>query len=147
MTNSILLAVNDSMNSRAAVDYIVNLALCPDDSSITLLHILRKPSAGEELMGKKFMNEQPDKFQAILEKAKNNLIEGGYHPNSIKAKIITEPYSTVSDGIIDQFKKGDYSMVMIGRKRMSKAEEFVLGDPSIRLVRALEGTAVMVVKS
>ncbi len=38
-------------------------------------------------------------------------------------------------------------MVVIGRKRMSKAEEFVLGDPSIKLVRVLEGAAVLVVKS
>jgi hypothetical protein len=29
---------------------------------------------------------------------------------------------------------------------MSKAEEFVMGDVSIKLVRALEGTAVLVVK-
>jgi hypothetical protein len=35
---------------------------------------------------------------------------------------------------------------VIGRKKMSKTEEFVVGDTSIRLVRALEGTAVLVVK-
>ena len=37
-------------------------------------------------------------------------------------------------------------MVIIGRKRMSKAEEFVLGDISIKLVRALEGVAIVIVK-
>ncbi len=38
-------------------------------------------------------------------------------------------------------------MVVIGRKRMSKAEEFVMGDVSVKLVRALEGAAVLVVTS
>ena len=38
-------------------------------------------------------------------------------------------------------------MVVIGRKKMSKAEEFVLGDPSVKLVRALENTAIVVIKS
>jgi hypothetical protein len=52
----------------------------------------------------------------------------------------------VGEGIIDQVSEGQYNMVVIGRKKMSKAEEFVLGDPSIRLVRALEGIAVTVVK-
>jgi hypothetical protein len=38
-------------------------------------------------------------------------------------------------------------MVVIGRKRMSKAEEFVMGDISIKLIRALENAAVLVVTS
>ena len=50
-------------------------------------------------------------------------------------------------GIMDLFKKGAYNMVVIGRKRMSKAEEFVLGDPSVKLVRSLEGVAIVIIKS
>jgi nucleotide-binding universal stress UspA family protein len=61
-------------------------------------------------------------------------------------KIVPTPYPTVADGLIDQFVKGDFNMVVIGRKKKSKAEEFVLGDTSIRLVRTLEGTAILVVK-
>ena len=38
-------------------------------------------------------------------------------------------------------------MVVIGRKRMSKAEEFVMGDPSIKLIRALQGASILVIKS
>ena len=49
--------------------------------------------------------------------------------------------------IIDQHKKQKYDMVVIGRKSMSKAEEFVMGDISIKLIRQLEGVAVLVVKS
>ena len=65
--------------------------------------------------------------------------------NAVKIKLIEDPYTTVAEGIIDQFKKGHYSMVVIGRKRMSKAEEFVKGDISVKLVRALTGAAVLVV--
>ena len=38
-----------------------------------------------------------------------------------------------AEGIIDQFSQGDYSQVVIGRNRMSKAEEFVKGDVSIHI--------------
>jgi hypothetical protein len=38
-------------------------------------------------------------------------------------------------------------MVVIGRKDMSKAEEFVMGDASVKLIRELQGTAVLVIKS
>ncbi len=98
-------------------------------------------------MGKKFTQALPTRYSLLLDKASETLIENGFDPNHIKIQMVTEPYQTIADGIIDQFKKGDYDMVVIGRKRMSKAEEFVLGDVSVRLVRALEGAAVLVVKS
>ena len=61
--------------------------------------------------------------------------------------MVNEPYLTIADGIIDQCKKQHFDLVIIGRQRMSKAEEFVKGDVSIKLVRALEGTAILVIKS
>lgn len=146
MGNTILVALNDSTSSRTVLDYLINLALCPDDLRVILLHVFRKPSGGEELMGRKYMNQQPAKYRGILEDARNQLVEKGLFPENIEIILVTEPYPTIADGIIDQANKLKPTMVMIGRKRMSKAEEFVLGDASIKLVRALEGMAVLVVK-
>ncbi|GAB6095469.1 hypothetical protein JCM14469_17210 [Desulfatiferula olefinivorans] len=146
MGNTILVALNDSMSSRGVLDYLIRLSLCPDDLRVILLHVFRKPSGGEELMGKKYMNQQPAKYKKILEDAKNELVEKGLFPENIEIHLVTEPYPTIADGIIDQAQQLKPTMVMIGRKRMSKAEEFVLGDVSIKLVRALEGMAVLVVK-
>ena len=98
-------------------------------------------------MGKEFMAKQPERLKAVLEKAKDKLVEHGFISDKIEIELVSEGYQTVGDGIIDRFSKGDYDMVVIGRKRMSKAEEFVLGDPSVKLIRALEKTAVIVVKS
>ncbi len=140
-----LIAMDDSVSSRAAVDFIADLAICPEAVNITLLHVFRKPSAGEELMGEKFMREQPTRYLNAMEKARDKLVEKGCNPKTIKIQLIEDPYDTVAEGIIDQFNKGEYSMVVIGRRRMSKAEEFVRGDVSVKLVRALKGTAVLVV--
>ena len=147
MKNSMLIAMNDSASSRAAVDFIADLAICPEEVDITLLHVFRKPSAGEELMGEKFMKEEPTRYLKVMEKARDKLVEKGCNPKTVQIKLITEPYPTVAEGIIDQFSKGDSSLVVIGRKRMSKAEEFVRGDVSVKLVRALRGAAVLVVTS
>lgn len=145
--NSILVAVNDSISSRGVIDFLCRLPFCHQDIDITLFHVFRKPVAGEELMGKQFMAKQPERLKAILEKAKDKLVEHGYVSDNIKIELVSEGYLTVGDGIIDRFSRGDYQMVVIGRKRMSKAEEFVLGDPSVKLIRTLEKTAVIVVKS
>ncbi|SPD75261.1 UspA domain protein [uncultured Desulfobacterium sp.] len=147
MNNSILVAWNESMSSRAALDYLVSFAMCPENVQITLLHVFRKASASEELVGKTFTKDEEKRLLDLLEKTKDVLIEKGFPPENIKIEMAMEPYPTIADGIIDHYKKGKFDMVLIGRKRMSKAEEFVMGDVSVRLVRALETGAVLVVKS
>ena len=147
MKNSILVAWNDSMSSRAALDYLTSISMCPDDVHITLLHVFRKASASEEFMGKTFTEKEEKRFKKLLQNAKDTLIEVGFLPDNIRIIMAEEPYPTIAEGIIDQFKKNSFDMVLIGRKRMSKAEEYVMGDVSIKLVRALENAAVLVVTS
>ena len=145
--NSILVALNDSVSSRAVVDFLIGLSLCPEDWRIHLLHFFRKPSSSEELMGKKYMNRLPARMLSVLQGAKEKLIENGFHPEQIHTELVEKPYPTIADGIIDQVGKRNFDMVVIGRKKMSKAEEFVMGDISVKLVRALENAAILVVKS
>lgn len=147
MNLSILFAVNESASSRAAVNYLASLPLKPEAVRIKLVHVLRKPSSGEEMMGKKYMAQEADKFTETLSRARDQLVAHGFMESNIDIELVAEPYETISDGIMDQFNNGAYDMVVIGRKKMSKAEEFVLGDPSVKLVRALEGTAIVVIKS
>lgn len=144
--DSMLIALSDSVSSKAVLDYVLSMAICPESVKVVLLHVFRKPSGGEELMGKKFMNRQPARYMEVLEKARDRFLEKGMPMENITLKMVTEPYDTMADGIIDQAKQIRPSLVVIGRKRMSKAEEFVLGDASIKLVRALDGMAVLVVK-
>jgi nucleotide-binding universal stress UspA family protein len=147
LSHSILVAVNDSLSSRGAVDFLASMPMGSKESRIVLIHILRKPSASEELMGKKFTEEQPKRFLAVLQKAKEKLVESGYTAENIEMELISDPYPTVADGIIDQCMRRNCTMVVLGRKRMSKAEEFVMGDVCIKLVRGLEKVALLVVKT
>ena len=147
MKNSILVALNDSVSSRKALDFMLKFSILPKDAYLTLLHVFRKPTAGEDLMGEKFMKQQPLKFHQFLEGVRDKLVQNGFDPQRIEIQLVTEDYGTSTEGIIDQFHKGEYNMVVLGRKRMSKAEEFVLGDVGVKLVRALEGVAILVVKA
>lgn len=147
MENKILVAVNDSQSSRNALDYLAHFSRCLGKAKITLVHVFRKPLASEELMGEKYMHEQQRRFMKTLTDSRDRLLAMGASPENVVVNLITTPYPTVTEGIIDQFKKSHYNMVVLGRKRMSKAEEFVLGDVGVKLVRALEGVAILVVKS
>nr|WP_303649755.1 universal stress protein [Desulfobotulus pelophilus] len=142
-----MIPVADSASSRAVVTYIAGLALSPDSTKITLLYVSRTPSGSEELMGYRFVAALPERGDKALQWARDTLVAGGMDPDNLYADIISGPFATVGDGIIAYFTKEPHSLVVIGRKKMSKAEEFVLGDVSVKLVRALENTAVMVVKT
>ena len=135
------------MSCRAALDYLVDLSMRPESMHITLLHVFRKASASEELMGKTFTREEEARLSSLQQEAKGKLIERGFVSDQIRTIMVEEPYPTIADGLIDQFKREKFDLVLIGRKRMSKAEEFVMGDVSIKLVRALENAAVLVVTS
>ncbi len=146
MKTSVLIAVNDSYSSRSVIDTFIKLPFVREEINVTLIHVFRKPSTSEELLGDEYIVNQHNKFKETLGNVKDKLLENGFHPDSVETKLIEEPYPTIYDGLLDQFKKGKYNVVVIGRRRMSKAEEFVLGDPSIKLVRTLEKASVLVVK-
>ena len=147
MRNSILIPLNDSMTSRALLDYLVSLSFRPEDNHITLIHIHKEPSASQELMGENFLATQESRIKKILHKAKERLVKSGFAPDNIEVILEKSTYPTVAEGIIDQFNKGNFDMVMIGRKQMTKAEEFVMGDISAKLIRTLKKAAILVVKS
>lgn len=147
MKNSVLVALNESASSRAVLDYLTNFPLFHGQIQITLLHLYRKPTASEEMMGQKYMSQQEGRFQKLLDDAKNALVKQGFAEENIETRLVTTSFPTITDGIIDEYKAGNYEMVIIGRKRMSKAEEFVMGDVGMKLVRALETGAILVVKS
>lgn len=147
MKNSFIVPLKDSMSSRAVINYICSLCLDPDNIEITLMHIFRKPSASEQLMGKGFADEEELRLNNYLKEAKQSLIQSGIKEEAVYINIISKPYPTIADGIIDQFNKGNFSTVIIGRRKKSKSEEFVLGDISVKLVRDIKGAAVLVVKT
>lgn len=147
MNNKILFSWNDSLSSRAALDYLIQFPFSHENIKVTLLHVFRKESASEELMGKKFTEREQQRLRDGLEKAKSELVASGFTLANIQIEMDIEPYSTIAEGIITNFKKDNYDMVLIGRKRMSKAEEFVMGDVSVKLVRALDNVAILVVKT
>jgi K+-sensing histidine kinase KdpD len=97
----------------------------------------------EELMGENFTDEETQKWQKQLDNAKNILVSHGLMPEKIHTKLISDAYPTVADGIIDQLKKGNYGTLVLGHKKKSRAEEFVKGDISMKLLRSLEGVAIL----
>ena len=147
MSNSIFIAFNDSISSKGVLDFLVKSSFSRNNTFIFICHLFRKPSSSEELMGKTFTEERESRLWNSLNAAREKLVQNGFIAKNIEIDMIMEPYATLADGVIDQCEKRNIDLVIIGRKKMSKAEEFVMGDLSVKLVRNLDKTAVLVVKS
>lgn len=146
MSTSILVVFNETPCANLAVEFLAQMPLRFSEVRITLMHFFRKPTGSEEMMGRKFMQTQQERIDTNLSNARQRLIECGYPPDNVHVHLETRPFPTVADGIIAELKKGRYDIVVIGRKKMSKSEEFVIGDASIKLVRALDHTTVIIVR-
>ena len=147
MKKNILVALKNTASSRKVVEFLAGMPFCTDAFTITLLNVYRKPSTSEELLGEDFFMEEPARLRAFMEDARQSLVRKGYAEENIKIELAEDPYPTIAEGIIDRFSRGDYFLVVIGRRKKSKSEEFVMGDVSVKLVRALDNTAVLVVKT
>lgn len=146
MSTSILVVFNETPCANLAVEFLAQMPLRFSEVRITLMHLFRKPTGSEEMMGRKFMQTQQKKMEVNMSNARRRLIECGYPQDNVHVTLETLPFPTVADGIIAELEKGKYDIVVIGRKKMSKSEEFVIGDASIKLIRALDRTTVIIVK-
>jgi nucleotide-binding universal stress UspA family protein len=146
MKTSILVVLNEAPCSKLAVEFLAQCPLNHSEVQVTLLHVFREPTGSEAMMGRKFLRGQKEKVEEEISTARQRLIEAGYPPDNIHALIETQPYPTVADGIIAEVDEGEYNIVVMARKKMSKSEEFVLGDASIKVIRAVEKATVVVVK-
>lgn len=147
MSISILMALKKSRTSETAVDYVAELPLDGEKIRLTLFHVFREPSQSEQLMDEDIIEKERPRTEAFLKEARDKLVAHGYPESRIEIKLEPSSYETVTDGIIDQCASTAYDLVVIGRKRKSKAEEFVMGDVSVKLVRAMEGRGILVVES
>jgi nucleotide-binding universal stress UspA family protein len=147
LKQSILVALKNSASSKKVVDFMAGMPFKADNFEITLLNVFRKPSQSEEIIGEEFFREEPERLKAFMENAREKLVKSGYRKENVQIRLVIEPYPTIAEGIIDQFNQKDYLLVVIGRRKKSKSEEFVMGDVSVKLIRAPDEKAVLVVKS
>jgi len=138
--------MSDSVIFREVLNRFVSLPFEKEKLTITLVHVFRKATNSEQLLGQDYVAQQMERFSHNLNMTKTHLLSQGYKQDQVIVKLIETPYPSVAEGLIDQFEKGDYQVVVLGRKRMSKAEEFVLGDPCTKLLRNLENTCLMIIK-
>lgn len=137
-TKNILLCIYSASNTFRAARYIADHYAHQSQTTITLLALLRvQPqeffSTKEEFQ---VAAERSNAEMALLvSRVKAIIVQGGVPETNIRERIITVEGKSTAEKILEEQHRRHYDMIIAGCAKMTKAQEFFLGNPNVALVR------------
>jgi nucleotide-binding universal stress UspA family protein len=145
----ILAAVDESENSRRAMDYLARWAACSEEARIVLVHVIKEPSEDvlpDEDERERYIGEKREAAEALLAKAKQGLESLGVPDVRIATKTLScEPPTTIAEVLLEERGADAYDTMVLGRRGMSKKEEYIFGSVTASLIRDASDVSIWVV--
>lgn len=144
----ILIAVDETETAMRAIRYVGEVVAAVNVISVCLLHVFPDPPPDYYHKGgtldeyKKGMHEQGDK---VIAQATAILKEYGFTDQTIEADIRMAGEETISQAVLDAQKRWGCGTVVVGKRGVCKAEEFLFGSISNALARESRGFTTWVV--
>ena len=135
-TDKVLLAFDGSQAARRAVDYVGSF-LGGSGSEIALTHAIRSEN-------EKYIEEDKKEMSAAFDKSKTQLIKEGFESSQLKTKMITGAMSR-ADALVQEANEEGYGTIVVGRRGLSRVQEFYMGRVSNKVIQLVRNQAVWVV--
>ena len=145
---NVLIAVDDTPTSENALKYTADIIGKLEAARICLLHIYPEPPPGYYSSGKSlddYKQEKEEKAAVFITRAKEILLQAGINEPSIITMFHMADHATISQAILDIQTQGEYGTIIVGKRGVSKAEEFLFGSISSSLVHHSKDCTVWVV--
>jgi len=145
----LLVAVDESDNSRRAVMYLADFFSDYKDVFITLLTIIPEPSEDyfpSEAERQEWLTEKKQTMQKALENYREILLGAGFRNEQIESRLSLRQCISIGDAILEEQEKLRCCIVVVGRRGISHNEEFIFGSTSNRILHHARNCAVMVVE-
>jgi nucleotide-binding universal stress UspA family protein len=145
---NILLAVDDSDNARRAVDYVGATLGGLEGFEVTLLHVISEPEedyfaeAGEK---QRWLEQYRSRITAVLEDYRRALGKAGFSDQSVRMRTPLRFCPSIAECILSELDASGYGTVVVGRKGLSRKEEFLFGSVSSKIVGHARNCTVWVV--
>ncbi len=145
----LLIAVDESDSSRRAVLYVADFLGGFPGFAVTLISIIPDPEedfydSPAELNA--WIREKLDATNKMLENYKQVLRQAGFPEDKVRFSSCVGEAKSFSDAILETRCDLTCCTVVVGRHHKTKAEEFLFGSTSSRLVHEAKGCAVWVVE-
>jgi nucleotide-binding universal stress UspA family protein len=145
----LLVAVDESENSRRAVMYLADFFGGDKDVFITILSIIPEPSEdyfATDEERHQWLVDREAKMTKILEGYRNILSDAGFQDDRIEVRLIIRKCESIGDAIIEEQEKLRCCIVVVGRRGITHSEEFIFGSTSNKILHHAKNCAVMVVE-
>jgi nucleotide-binding universal stress UspA family protein len=150
METKALIAIDLSENSLKAVEYVGDMMSCHPDIEIVLLTVIREPSADimpDEVERKAYVEKMRGDTLRHMEAAARLLTSRGISEKKVHIKIqVCGKLVGIADLILQEQAEGKYRTVVIGRRGVSKRQEFLFGSISKKVVTEARDCAVWVIE-
>lgn len=145
----LLIAVDESDSSRRAVLYVADFLGGFPGFAVTLISIIPDPEedffdSDAELNA--WIKHKLDKANTMLENYKQILFQSGFPEDKVRFKSCVGETMSFADAILETRCDLTCCTVVVGRHHKTKAEEFLFGSTSSRLVHEAKGCAIWVVE-
>ncbi len=145
----LLIAVDESDSSRRAVLYVADFLGGFPGFAVTLLRIIPKPQqdffdTDEEQQF--WLKGQLEASNAMLANYSRVLVQSGFPEDKVRYRACVGEDKSFAEAILETRCDLTCCTVVVGRHHHSKAEEFLFGSTSSKLVHDAKGCAVWVVE-
>lgn len=145
----LLVAIDQSDSSRRAVLYVADFLGGFPGFRVTLLSIIPEPEedffdTGEEKVA--WIKENRERANKMLENYRQVLIQSGFEADKVRIRSCVGDVTSLSEAILDTRCDLTCCTVVVGRHHKTKAEEFLFGSTSNRLIHEANNCAVWVVE-
>jgi len=146
---SILIAVDGSENAKRAVLYVAEFLRGLPGYCITLLNIISEPPP-DYFTGKEdrqaWEEEQGIKAEKMVAEYRGILIRSGFTEDAINAVAALQDRPSVAECILGHIKELKCSTVVVGRRGITRKEEFLFGSTSSKILREAKDCSIWVIQ-
>ncbi len=134
----LLIAVDETKTSMHALRYVARLTAAMKEMSIHLLHIYPEPPPDYYMHGgtlSDYKENQNAKAERVFSQAMTILTEAGVSKERIFTDNRFTEDKTISEELLAVRSEGDFGTVVVGKRGVSRTEEFLFGSISNALAQ------------
>jgi nucleotide-binding universal stress UspA family protein len=146
---NVLVAVDDSEMSLRAVAYTGEMLKDLKGVTLHILHIINEPEEDffSSLKEKdQWLMDEKAKVERFLNRYRETLTKKGIHKENIFVHQKVRYCPSVAECILNERKALDCKTVVIGRKGVTREEEFLFGSVSNRIIHRARECTIWVVE-
>ena len=145
----IMIAVDESKNAKAALLFVAGFIGGFRGFRATVLSIIAVPNRDlfeSEEERQKWIADKRESLLIVLERYRQVLIQSGFPKTKVKTELVVGDDRPVSSVIMEKQKEICSCALVIGRRGISKSEEFLFGSVSNALVHSANNCSVWIIE-